>query len=148
MNILMISGRLTCDPELVRTTNSTVAKFTVAVKRNRKNQNGEYPVDFIFCQVWGKRGETIAKYFVKGSKINLVGSLQISSFEDKKTGEKRHTATCVAPNEDVFDFVDSNKNSPAARGEEVKPANNLPSEMSMDDLGEFEEVVGDNDLPF
>ena len=108
-----------------------------------KDKNGEYPCDFHPCQAWGARAETIAKYFAKGSPIMVQGELHNNNYE--RNGVK-HYGYLINVSE--FDFVGSNKNSPAARGEEVKPANYLPSEMSMGDLGEFEEVVGDDSLPF
>lgn len=145
LNHIVLHGNLTADPEL-RTTNSgmMVVKFTIAVKRSVAGKGGEYPVDFHSCQMWGKRAETVAKYFAKGSPIIVSGELHNNNYTDKNN--TKHYGYVVNVNN--FDFVGSNKNSPAARGEEVKPANYLPSEMSMGDLGEFEEVVGDDSLPF
>lgn len=61
INKVIIAGRLVADPEL-RTTPSgkAVANFTVAVRRNYKNKDGNYDSDFISCQVWGKTAETVA----------------------------------------------------------------------------------------
>lgn len=144
MNIAEQHGIMVADPELKQTPNGkSVVKFTIAVKRKMKDKNGEYPCDFHPCQAWNARAETIAKYFAKGSPIIVWGELHNNNYT--KDGVK-HYGYYI--NVDNFDFVGSNKNSPAARGEEVKPANCLPSEMSMGDLGEFEEVVGDDSLPF
>lgn len=147
MNIVTLHGNMVADPELRQTSNNkSVVRFTVAVKRKVKDKNGDYPCDFHPCQAWGSRADTIAKYFAKGSPIMVQGELQNNNYE--KDGVK-HYGYVVNIND--FDFVGSNKNSPAARGEEVKPANYLPSEISSDsmgELGEFEEVVGDDSLPF
>lgn len=148
LNSIHLHGNLVADPELrtVGANNTAIVKFTIAVRRNSKN-NGEYQADFIPCQAWGARAETIAKYFAKGSSIIVSGTLQNNNYTDSN-GNKRYGFIVNIPDDNAFDFVGSNKNSPAARGEEVKPANYLPSEMSMGDLGEFEEVVGDDSLPF
>jgi len=147
MNIAEQHGIMVADPELKRTPNGkSVVKFTIAVKRKMKDKNGEYPCDFHPCQAWNSRAETIAKYFAKGSPIIVWGELHNNNYT--KDGVK-HYGYYI--NVDNFDFVGSNKNSPAARGEEVKAANYSPSEMSSDsigDLGEFEEMVGDESLPF
>ena len=63
MNKASFIGRLVRDPELKTTTSGkSVCKFSIAVKRNYKDQNGEYQSDFIDCVAWGVIGETIAKY--------------------------------------------------------------------------------------
>lgn len=141
INKVIIAGRLVADPEL-RTTPSgkAVTNFTVAVRRNYKNKNGEYDSDFISCQVWGKTAETVAKYFAKGSEIAAEGSYTNNNFTDKD-GNKRYSVV-IAVKEIVFG--EKNKNSPAARGEE--PACVLPAVP--EDMDGFEEIAGDGDLPF
>ena len=50
LNHIIIMGRLPRDPELRRTQSGTaVARFTVAVDRDVKGQNGERETDFIDC---------------------------------------------------------------------------------------------------
>ena len=141
INKVIIAGRLVADPEL-RTTPSgkAVASFTVAVRRNYKNKNGDYDSDFISCQVWGKTAETVAKYFAKGSEIAAEGSYTNNNFTDKD-GNKRYSVV-ITVKEIVF--VEKNKNSPAARGEE--PAYVSPAAPA--DLSGFEEIAGDEDFPF
>lgn len=141
INKVIIAGRLVADPEL-RTTPSgkAVANFTVAVRRNYKNKNGEYDSDFISCQVWGKTAETVAKYFAKGSEIAAEGSYTNNNFTDKD-GNKRYSVV-ITVKEIVFG--EKNKNSPVARGEE--PACVLPAVP--EDMDGFEEIAGDGDLPF
>lgn len=149
LNIVHLHGNLTADPELrtVGANNTPLARFTVAVKRNTTDKDGNYPSDFHSCQVWGKRAETIAKYFAKGSSIIVSGELQNNNYE--RDGVKHYSYVINVNN---FDFVSSSKNSPAARGEEVTyatPASQAAQNpTSFDNLGEFEEVVGDGDLPF
>lgn len=94
MNKVIIMGRLTADPEL-RTSPSGVSnlRFTVAVNRNFKNQQGEYDADFISCVAFKQRAEFISRYFSKGSMICVEGSLRTGSYTDKKHSDVTHYAT-------------------------------------------------------
>ncbi|MBQ4382117.1 MAG: single-stranded DNA-binding protein [Oscillospiraceae bacterium] len=90
LNHIIIMGRLTRDPELRRTQSGTaVARFTVAVDRDVKGQNGERETDFIDCVAWSQRGEFVSKYFQKGSMIIVAGRLQVRDWTDKEGGKRR-----------------------------------------------------------
>ena len=89
MNSVVLLGNLTRDPELNSTNNGIeVANFTVAVQRRVANKDGEREADFINCTAWRKTAAFIAKYFKKGDKIAIQGSLQVRKYTDKN-GEKR-----------------------------------------------------------
>ncbi|MDD2214922.1 MAG: single-stranded DNA-binding protein [Oscillospiraceae bacterium] len=105
MNKAILMGRLTRDPEL-RTTQSgvPVVQFTLAVDRRFKNQNGERQADFISCQAWRQTAEFIAKYFQKGAKLAVVGSIQTGSYE--KNGQTVYTTDVVV--EEAY-FVESRR---------------------------------------
>ncbi len=94
MNKVVIMGRLTADPEL-RTSQSGVSnlRFTVAVNRNFKNQQGEYDADFISCVAFKQRAEFISRYFSKGSMICVEGSLRTGSYTDKSHSDVTHYTT-------------------------------------------------------
>lgn len=81
MNKVILSGRLTADPYTNIVGETSVTTFTVAVRRNYKNKNGEYESDFIRCEAWGKTGKTIEEYFTKGSAIELIGSWLTGNYE-------------------------------------------------------------------
>lgn len=95
MNKVSLTGRLTRNPE-IRYTNSgsAVASFTVAVDRRFK-RDGEQTADFISCVAFGKTGEFIEKYFVKGSGIELTGRIQTGSYTNKD-GNKVYTTDVIA----------------------------------------------------
>jgi len=71
MNKLTIIGNLTKDPEINKTTaGMDYTKFSVAVQRKFKKDDGTHDVDFFNCTAWGKIGtDVIAKYCKKGDKI-------------------------------------------------------------------------------
>lgn len=81
MNNVSIVGRLTKAPE-VRTVadGKSVGRFTLAVNRNFKNQQGENDVDFILCTAWGKLAEHMVKYCGKGSQVGVIGRLQSRNY--------------------------------------------------------------------
>lgn len=96
MNKVILMGRLTADPEL-RQTQSGIAscRFTVAVSRNFKNQNGEYEADFISCTAWKQNAEFVSRYFRKGQMICVEGSLRTGSYQDRNHQDVTHYTTDV-----------------------------------------------------
>lgn len=89
MNNVVLLGRLTKDPEIRQSGETTIARFTVAV--DRKGREG---ADFPSCVAFGKTAEFIEKYFHKGMKIALGGHIQTGSYE--KDGKKVYTTDVVA----------------------------------------------------
>ena len=62
-NIVILSGRLTADPELKKTPNGTsVTTFSIAVSR-RYRSGEETQADFINLVAWRQTAEFITKYF-------------------------------------------------------------------------------------
>lgn len=99
-------GRLTRDPELKYSTNNTaVCRFSIAVDRRFQKPGEERQADFINCVAFGKTAEFCSKYFTKGNRIALVGSIQTRSWDDAEG--KKHYATDVIAEE--VHFADSKK---------------------------------------
>lgn len=91
INVVNISGNLTRDSELRRTTGGTaILGFGVAVNDRRKNQQtGEwedYP-NFVDCTMFGTRAEKLAGMLTKGTKVCILGKLRYTSWE--RDGQKR-----------------------------------------------------------
>lgn len=96
LNVVILMGRLTRDPELRRTNSGKpVASFAIAVDRDFAPQGGEKETDFIDIVTWNGTAEFVEKYFKKGSMIALKGRLQLRDWTDKD-GYKRRTAEVVA----------------------------------------------------
>ena len=104
MNKVILIGRLVKDPEL-KTTSSQIpfCGFTIAVDRKFKSASGEKQADFIAIVAWRQTAEFIAKYFSKGSKIGIIGTIQTRDYQDKD-GKKIYVTEVVA---DEAEFVDS-----------------------------------------
>ena len=81
MNKIVITGRLTRDPELTVVSNGMEkCRFSVAVDR-RKNKDGERKVDFMDCAAWGKTGAFVNQWFKKGSPITVIGRMESNRVE-------------------------------------------------------------------
>ena len=131
MNNITISGRLTADPELnVTTSGKNVCSFTVAVRRDKET------TDFIPCTAWNKTAENISRYFIKGSMIEVAGSLQTRNYEAKD--KSKRTAFYVLV--DKFGFLEAKSEKTNA---ESSTENNPYTEQP-----QFQEIGDDEDLPF
>lgn len=105
MNLVVMMGRLTHDPEIKHTQSGTaVASFTLAVDR-RVSKDKERETDFIDFTAWGKTAEFVSKYFVKGQRAVVRGRMQIDAWTDKE-GNKRRSAQIMV---DDINFADNKK---------------------------------------
>ena len=107
MNRVILCGRLVRDPDIRYSQGQNsmcVAKFTLACDRRYKKEN-EQTADFISCIAFGKTGEFIEKYVIKGTKIMVEGRWQTGSYTNKE-GQKIYTNDCVI---DGVEFAESKK---------------------------------------
>lgn len=107
-NCISITGRLTRDVELKQIHGGdVVTSISLACQRDYKDkETGEYPTDFIDCEVWRQSAEFLAKYAAKGDMLQVVGRLRIDDWMDKD-GNKRRSAKVQANNAYI---VSSKKN--------------------------------------
>ncbi len=163
MNKVMLMGRLTHDVDLRQTPQGvSVARFSIAVNRRFKDQNGNYPTDFINCVAWRQTGEFISRYFHKGSMIAVVGSIQTRTWEGQDG--KKNYATDVVVEEAFFTGSKSesgssqgnggyNQDYASVQGGFGAPAQNSSSQNA-DFAGGFDEMDfaaidgSEDDLPF
>lgn len=119
-NIIVLSGRLTDDPEL-KSTNSglSVCNFTVA---NDVGYGDNKKTNFVNVTCWRGKAEFVCKHFKKGNMIGIEGQLQVRKYQDND-GKDRYSTEVVANNiqfmekkqeqnqpSDAFNnFVDQNK---------------------------------------
>lgn len=107
MNRVTLVGRLTAKPELRYTgSNLPYARFTIAVNRTFRNNDGQAEADFINIIVWRKQAENVCNFLDKGRLVSIDGRLQTGSYTDKD-GNRRYTTDVVA---DSVQFLES-KNS-------------------------------------
>lgn len=94
MNKVVLLGRLTKEPDVRQTQVVTIARYTLAVTRRGKKQEGQQEADFISCVAFGKAGEFAANYLHKGTKICVSGRLQTGSYT-RQDGTKAYTTDVV-----------------------------------------------------
>lgn len=122
MNKVIITGRITKDPEVKKTqSNLSVCSFTLAVDRRFKDSNGNKQTDFISCTAWRQVADLIGQYFSKGSKIGVIGSLQTRSYEDQN-GQKRNVTEVIV---EELEFMETKAKHET---EEVRPIPPMPEE--------------------
>lgn len=94
-NSVILSGRLTQDPELkTTTTGKSVTSFSVAVDRAYK-ADGEKITDFLNIVAWGSTAEFVTRYFRKENLIGIEGSVETRKYQDKN-GDNRTAFEIVA----------------------------------------------------
>ena len=120
MNLVVLIGRLTRDPELkyLANTGTPVATFSLAVdrelskdKRQEVESKGQPTADFINIVVWGKQAENCANYLKKGKLAAVSGRLQSRSYEGKD-GTKRYITEVVATRVEFLEWVDKDNDIP------------------------------------
>ena len=92
LNKVLLIGNLTHDPELRRIPSGTaVVTLRMAVNESFKSKTGEAVEKAIFLDVdvWGRQAETCQQYLSKGSPVLIEGRLQMDTWDDKETGQKR-----------------------------------------------------------
>ena len=101
LNKVMIAGNLTRDPELRYTPKGTaVAELGLAINRVFSDDQGVKKEDATFVDVtlWGRTAEIAQQYLHKGSPVFIEGRLQLDTWEDKESGQKRSRLRVVGEN--------------------------------------------------
>lgn len=151
MNLVVLNGRLTRDPELkFGQSGKAYSRFSIAVDRPFQSSadKSSQTADFINCVAFGKTAEFIGEYFRKGRKILLNGKLQMSQYESE--GKKVTTYVVVV---DSVEFGEAKANSGATDTSSYgnKSTNNAMDtpvfdDSSSDDIGAPAEI--DDEFPF
>ena len=100
-NKVMLLGNLTRDPEVKYTPKgSAVADIGLAVNRTYTTDGGEKREETTFVDVtmWGRQAEIAGEYLKKGRPLFVEGRLQLDTWDDKQTGQKRSKLRVVCEN--------------------------------------------------
>ncbi len=101
LNKVMLIGNVTRDPEIKYTPKgSAVTDLGIAVNRVFTPDGGEKREETTFVDVtlWGRQAEIAGEYCKKGRSIYIEGRLQLDSWEDKASGQKRSKLRVVGEN--------------------------------------------------
>lgn len=120
MNIAILMGRLTKDPDISTSQNGTqIARYTIAIDRIGKDQGA----DFISCVAFNKSAEFAEKYLKKGTKIAIEGMIRTGSYTNKD-GQKVYTTDVIVNRQEFAESKGEAKN-------EAKPEANNEGFMSI-----------------
>ena len=125
MNKVILMGRLTRDPDIRYSQGENaqaVARYTLAVDRRFRRQDGDQQADFIGCVAFGRSADFAERYLHQGTKVVLSGRIQTGSYTNRD-GQRVYTTDVVA--EDI-EFAES-KNAAAGNGGNVGYAESRPT---------------------
>ena len=137
-NHVILTGRLTADPELRQTTSGAfVCRFSLAVQRKYNKNSKERETDFIDVEAWKGNAEFISKYFRKGELMDISGRLKTSRWKDDK-GDTHYQTSVLVEN---VEFAPTNNRKSSERSDKYEQGDNI------DDLSDFEAIEA-MDTPF
>ena len=151
MNLVVLNGRLTRDPELkFGQSGKAYSRFSIAVDRpfqSSADKNSQ-TADFINCVAFGKTAEFIGEYFRKGRKILLKGSLQMNQYESE--GKKLTTYVVIAEN---VEFGEAKANTNAGGNDYKAPSNAVMETSNFEEFHSGDDniesaPVADDEFPF
>lgn len=149
VNVVVITGNLTRDPELRHTGGGTaICELRVAVNSRRKDgQSGEWvdKPNYFDVVVWGAQGENCANYLSKGRPVAVEGRLDWREWEAKDGSGKRQAVQIVA---NTVQFLGSRDGSGGGNGGGFTPSSDVPADSS-----DFEGAAAggggaEDDIPF
>ena len=129
LNRVLLIGNLTRDPEVRYTPKGTaVTEIGLAVNRVYSGEDGEKKeeVTFVDVTLWARQAEVAGQYLKKGRPVFIEGRLQLDSWDDKQTGQKRSRLRVVAENLQLLGSRQDAEGSSAAPGSFSAPATRRP----------------------
>lgn len=140
MNVVVLTGRLTRDPEVkFGQSGKAYCKFSLAVDK-AFSKGDKKEADFINCAAFGKTAELIGEYLRKGNKTGITGSLAMNQYE--VNGEKRVTYEVMV---NSVEFLES-KNSSSEYTKPEQPKRETPQENNRN--SQQSSSYDDDDFPF
>lgn len=136
MNKVILRGYLVKDIEVKENNKIKLGKFTLAVSRPYKNQNGEYESDFLNCVVFNA-SDYIKNNLNKGTGVLLEGSIQTRTYEIE--GTKRYSTDIIVNKIEIL----TKKEKEDIKKEQLET---LHFETAFDKNNQIN--IEDTDLPF
>ncbi|MGF1657326.1 MAG: single-stranded DNA-binding protein [Verrucomicrobiales bacterium] len=153
LNRVFLIGNLTRDPDLRYTPRgSAVCEIGLAMNRSYTTEQGEKREETTFVDItfWGKQAELVSQYCTKGRPLFVEGRLQLDTWEDKQTQQKRSKLRVVA---ETMQFLGARPDGVGGAPPNGEQSSNAPGRVR-DDYSRPSESEGrmtepdDDDIPF
>jgi len=152
VNVVVITGNLTRDPELRHTGGGTaICELRVAVNSRRKDgQSGEWvdKPNYFDVVVWGAQGENCANYLSKGRPVAVEGRLDWREWEAKDGSGKRQAVQIVANTVQFLGSRDGGGQSGGNNGGGFTPSSDVPADTSDFEGAAASGGASEDDIPF
>ena len=152
VNKVILVGNCTRDPEVRYTPKGTaVADIGMAMNRYFSSDGGERREETTFVDVtlWGRQAEVAGEYLKKGRPVYIEGRLQLDSWDDKNTGQKRTKLKVVGEQMQLLGSREGGGgSSPQQREENTQSNQSAPESSGGNDGAQFETDSEEDDIPF
>jgi single-strand DNA-binding protein len=155
VNVVVITGNLTRDPDLRHTNGGTaVCELRVAVNSRRKDQSGNWvdKPNYFDVVVWGAQGENCATYLGKGRPVAIEGRLDWREWEAKEGGGKRQAVQIIANTVQFLGSRDGSGGGAPPSGNNgggfAPPQSDVPADTSDFDSAPVGGGNSEDDIPF
>jgi single-strand DNA-binding protein len=142
-NKVILCGNLTRDPQVKFTTGGTaVAEVGLAVNRewfDKSTNSKKSEVTFVDVTLWGRTAEVAGEYLRKGASVLIEGRLQLDTWDDRESGQKRSKLKVIGENMTMLggghrDEEPKADRQPAAQ-QNREPARSEPPRDNADEYG-------------
>ena len=151
VNVVVITGNLTRDPELRNTNGGTaVCGLRVAVNSRRKDGSGNWidKPNYFDVTVFGAQGENCATYLSKGRPVAVEGRLDWREWEGQD-GNKRQAVSIIANSVQFLGSRDGGGGQGGGENAFSSPQSDVPADTSDFDNPQPAAVgAADDDIPF
>jgi single-strand DNA-binding protein len=124
-NKVILLGNLTRDPEIRYTPKgSAVCDLGIAVNRQYTLDNGERreEVTYVDVVLWARLAEIAAEYLKKGRPVFIEGRLQLDTWDDKQSGQKRSKLRVIGETMQMLGSRGGGGGAPTEAGDDDRPA--------------------------
>ena len=149
MNSIILQGRVARIPELKQTqAGNAYCRFSIAVNRRFKNPDGTTTADFFNCTAFNGTAEVISKYFHKGSRIVVRGSLQNNNWTDE-AGTTHYDVQVMVDEVAFIDTLAESQQGSTGTTQQAPAQQAPPAAAGFDaSLDGFIVDMDESDLPF
>lgn len=148
MNKILITGRLTHDPELAYLSNNTPkCSFGIAVDSGKKDASGNKIAYFFNATAWNQQAEYLSRYTSKGNLIGIEGTL-IQRTYTNKDGINVNVVEIQCDRVENLTPRSDNENQNQSQQQKQNPRDVINAQQDELPPSQRNYVVDDTDLPF